>query len=114
MVRTNVPFSDLEQKRAFQRQWERENREKRVRAKNDRRKILRQMLREYKQNLKCLRCSESHPACLEFHHPDPSQKDFSVGDAAKMGLGWDTILLEIQKCLVLCANCHRKEHDNGD
>jgi len=33
---------------------------------------------EYKSTLKCSRCQENHPSCLDFHHLNPEEKDFSV------------------------------------
>jgi hypothetical protein len=72
---------------------------------------LKEWFRELKRNLACERCGEKHIACLEFHHVDPSKKDFQVGGMATWGR--KRLLKEIDKCVVLCANCHRKEHHNG-
>jgi ribosomal protein S27E len=44
---------------------------------------------------------------LEFHHKDPGKKDFGVG---KYSGGWEKIRQEIEKCDLLCANCHREAH----
>lgn len=54
----------------------------------------------------CSECREMDPACLDFHHRDPSSKEFCIS----MGTGrpWDVVLTEIEKCDVLCSNCHRK------
>jgi hypothetical protein len=59
----------------------------------------------------CNRCGESHVACLEFHHRNPAEKDFllSVG-VAKYSL--DKLKSEVEKCEVICSNCHRKHHWN--
>lgn len=43
---------------------------------------------------------------LEFHHIDPSQKEFSICDY----VSFERFLKEIEKCQLLCANCHREEH----
>lgn len=59
-------------------------------------------------NNPCMCCGESEPACLEFHHLDPSQKEFGVTSSSNRS--WDKMWEEIQKCVVLCANCHRKVH----
>jgi hypothetical protein len=58
----------------------------------------------------CATCGEKHPACLDFHHSDPSLKEFSVAEAVSRGLSRDKIIKEMAKCVVLCANCHRKHH----
>ena len=77
-----------------------------VRVREERRKK-KEWLDAFK--VKCSRCDESHVACLEFHHRDPSQKDFllSVG-VAKYSLA--KLQVEVEKCEVICSNCHRKHH----
>lgn len=65
---------------------------------------------EYKGG-KCEHCgyNKSHVA-LDFHHIDPTEKD---ADFSQMkDWVWDRIVEEIDKCLLLCANCHREEHEN--
>lgn len=64
----------------------------------------------YKSTLSCVQCGESHPSCLDFHHRDPTQKDFMLSDIRSRSL--KSIQKEINKCDVLCANCHRKLHWN--
>lgn len=63
---------------------------------------------EYKKNLKCCFCDESESICLDFHHRDPSEKDFGIGSSRQYSQ--ERILKEIEKCVVVCANCHRKIH----
>ena len=45
----------------------------------------------------------AHPAALHFDHIEPSQKKFAIAD---LDAGWDDMVKEIEKCRVLCANCH--------
>ena len=71
----------------------------------------REWFNEYKKTLKCSKCDENHIACLEFHHLNPEEKDFTIAEALqKLNLSKDSILKEIEKCEVLCSNCHRKLH----
>src|SRR5262245_8614732 len=44
---------------------------------------------------------------LTFHHLDPSHKDFTIGGISK---SWNTIQSELNKCVLLCANCHAEVH----
>jgi hypothetical protein len=67
---------------------------------------------DYKKTLRCARCPETHPSCLDFHHRNPKTKLFKVGGAAPSGMPREKVMAEIAKCVVLCANCHRKEHDD--
>src|SRR5271157_3000322 len=60
---------------------------------------------------KCMRCGYAgHPAAFEFHHRDPEQKDFTIGGVANRS--WEVIQAELDKCDLLCSNCHRIEHSN--
>ena len=62
---------------------------------------------EWKATLKCDRCSENHPACLEFHHLDASKKHKQIAD---LRASPKKLKEELKKCIVLCANCHKKLH----
>lgn len=54
----------------------------------------------------CQHCSEQDLCCLDFHHL--SGKDFNVSEMG--GRNDNLVIEEIRKCVVLCANCHRKAH----
>lgn len=64
---------------------------------------------DIKKELKCEKCGFNHPAALDFHHIDPKTKSFGLGGRISERHR-EEILLEIDKCIVLCANCHRIEH----
>lgn len=56
----------------------------------------------------CADCGGSFPSvCMDFDHRDPDQKGFTISQAVSRGRTEATILAEIQKCDVVCANCHR-------
>lgn len=46
---------------------------------------------------------------LHFHHLVPTQKEFCIGDA--MSLVWETVLKELDKCILVCSNCHGELHE---
>jgi hypothetical protein len=45
---------------------------------------------------------------LEFHHLDPNEKDFTISETNS--IGWEKLKKEIDKCILVCANCHREIH----
>lgn len=57
---------------------------------------------------KCLKCGYNNPASLDFHHLHNKKSDLSLlwSRCAK----WERIKEEIEKCELLCANCHRERH----
>lgn len=63
---------------------------------------------EYKGG-SCINCGYSkYYGALEFHHLNSQEKDL---DWIKLRLtSWDKITAELDKCVLLCANCHREAH----
>ena len=58
---------------------------------------------------KCFDCNGVFPpAVYDFHHLEPSKKDFNP--AALRQCSWERFRAEIDKCVMLCANCHRTRH----
>ena len=94
---------------SIMKKWQKENKElcntTRKRAYIKKRKFV----TDYKKKSKCCKCGEGHLSCLVFHHRNPKEKDFYIG-CSIMGKGMKTIINEIAKCDVLCANCHAKLH----
>lgn len=61
---------------------------------------------EYLSKNPCILCGETDIRVLEFDHITPEDKKFNIGDRSSRS--YDTVLLEMRKCRVLCANCHRR------
>lgn len=68
----------------------------------------REKIQELKADLSCAKCDESRYWLLDFHHIDPTQKDFQLSQGERYG--WEKVQSEIEKCVVLCSNCHRDFH----
>lgn len=64
------------------------------------------------QDLQCERCGASHPAVIVFHHRDPAQKKYNVAHIKGGAVSFEAFINEVEKCNVLCANCHRIHHYN--
>tara|TARA_B100000780_G_scaffold188633_2_gene132635 strand:+ start:9611 stop:10009 length:399 start_codon:yes stop_codon:yes gene_type:complete len=82
----------------------------------DRRNKLKKWLTDYKELLSCSVCNyskETHKTfsirAIEFHHHN-KDKLFNVSEGPTQGFSKESILKEIQKCLVLCARCHAELH----
>ena len=64
---------------------------------------------------KCERCGWAGDLSgFDFHHKDPSEKDFNPSAVHLANMSWEKAKKEINKCELLCAICHRKEHSNYD
>lgn len=111
-----MPLTDAQ--REYQRNWKRAKyannpgERKRVSEQNKRRRgtIKQWFEEELRSKLACSQCGEDHPGVLDFHHLDPSTKEYNIGTIRQSGYSRERVEAEIAKCIVLCANCHRKLH----
>lgn len=59
---------------------------------------------------KCEICGyDKYVGALDFHHKDPNEKDFTLADKGH-SQSWERVKKEIDKCMLLCSNCHREIH----
>lgn len=68
----------------------------------------RQFINEYKTTCSCKKCGENRPYVLDFHHIDPNEKEFDIGEASKYSI--TKLKIELEKCITLCRNCHSEFH----
>ena len=112
----SAPFatrSDPCARRAYQRWHYRQNKDlyrQRAKAQNLKtRAAIRGYVLDYLRGHPCVDCGEADPVVLEFDHREGTQKRFNIGNAVTDGYGLSTVIAEIAKCDVRCANCHRRE-----
>lgn len=109
-----MPYKDKEKQKKAQHESYLKNKEDYGKRKYSltisRRGEIKEWLQEYKSTLKCEKCPENHPATLDFHHVNSEEKKNKVSALVVEGYSIKTIKEEIDKCIVLCANCHRKLH----
>ena len=58
-----------------------------------------------------LTCPDKCLGALDFHHVDPVQKDFAISDS-NIYKDINKLKEEVDKCMLVCANCHRELHYN--
>ncbi len=76
----------------------------------ERQKKFKQLSLEYKGG-KCVICDYDRcQSALEFHHLNPKEKDFSISQGRLTTFN-DKIKKELDKCILVCANCHREIHE---
>lgn len=62
---------------------------------------------------KCQCCGyDKNYAALQFHHRDPENKTFTLDSRYLSNTKWSSILIEFDKCDLLCANCHIETHNS--
>ncbi len=113
-----MPHKDPEKRRAYRKEYgadwyqrhKEEVKERTRRTNKRRRQENKEWYRTYKSKLNCMICGENHIACLQFHHRDKSEKSGEVGSLIGSPIGRKRIIDEMEKCDVLCVNCHAKLH----
>jgi hypothetical protein len=111
-IKAKYRENNRERLKAQSAKWRKNNKEK-----VEQRKAIRQSTTQARkfsliQQLggKCVRCGENHPLLLDFHHQDPSTKENQVTALIYIASKYKEAQEEAQKCILLCSNCHRKEH----
>ena len=109
-----MPIKDLEKRQEKQREYSKKhyeaNRAKRIAAATLVKKRLREEFAAFKSRLSCVKCGESHPATLDFHHVVKDPSNPKISELTRKG-SYSLALEEIKnKCIVLCSNCHRRLH----
>ena len=104
-----MPYKDVIKQKEAQHQHYLNNKNKYTESRKLNREKHKIWLADYKKTLSCETCGENHPACLDFHHIDPSLKEDSI-NRIKQRYSLEYLKKEIEKCKVLCSNCHRKLH----
>lgn len=66
---------------------------------------------------KCAHCgyemTTNNICVFDFHHVDPKKKKFELNQNTFTGKKFELVVEEVEKCIVLCANCHRLEHSKS-
>ena len=98
-----------EGKRAYDKQWRKDNYEKIRQYERMRLEQKRKLIADYKLTHGCAICGYNKCSkALDFHHEN-NDKDFAI--ASNLTIGVEKLLAEMEKCTVLCSNCHRELHD---
>ena len=105
-----MPQKNKEDRTNYMREWYQRNKEKQAAYQKMYAKKNRAALADYKAARGCSHCGETDPRVLQFHHVS-GDKEFTIGTKPQ-SKGIATLLLEAEKCEILCANCHIKEHSN--
>lgn len=75
---------------------------------NERARAQKEFMLAYKGS-KCVICSYNNcKGALEFHHKDPSGKEFKLSNTY---VSKENLIRELDKCVLLCSNCHRETHE---
>ena len=108
-----MPYKDTQKAKEMHKKASRKyyeaNKELTTKRTKENRKRYKKIWQTFKNHISCAHCGMSHPACMDFHHTDPTNKLGEVNRFVK-NKAWKKAYEEAAKCTVLCANCHRIHH----
>ncbi len=101
---------NIQKLRVYRREWYYRNATHAKQKVIERRQRIIKFIEAQKTGRSCERCDETFVRCLDFHHREPSEKLVSLSGLAR-AKAWrqSKIEEELGKCILLCANCYRKE-----
>lgn len=98
--------------REYQRKWFAQNKKvqiDRVRKNTNRQKEnIKKIISDFLRNNPCIDCGESDPIVLDFDHVDSETKEYTVAQIHGYGMSISRLEKEMSRCVVRCANCHRR------
>lgn len=101
-----MPTNNKELQRKYRREYYERNKESHYARNNEKRERLKDLIREAK-NKPCADCNKIYPYyVMDLDHRDPLQKLFNPSKLVNHG-SLSKMLAEIEKCDVVCSNCHR-------
>ena len=107
-----MPYKDKEKQKEAQHKSYLKNRDNVEQRRKNRREENKKFLYEYKIDKYCEICGEKNPATLSFHHIADNKKE-DVSTLISSGT-IKSIKEEIDKCIIVCENCHRVIHHEFD
>jgi hypothetical protein len=109
-----MPYKDERRRKEYHSEynkgWYQRHKDEVIARRKKRQLEIRYWFMRYKSTLSCIDCGISHPAVLQFHHRNRSEKSFTIADVVRKASSLKQITDEINKCDVLCVNCHAKRH----
>jgi len=109
-----MPYKNKEDKRKQNAKYHSEY-DKRPEVKEKRRLLRQQRCKRNKEYVlsfmtSCISCGESDPIVIDFHHLNENEKEYGISQLIQTNSSISKIKNEIDKCVCLCSNCHRKVH----
>lgn len=92
--------------------WHKKNKEGVYQKQKNRNLEISKFIEDYKNDKSCSICGYNKcKKALHFHHVDEKEKEFNISESIRETTNIERIKKEIDKCIILCANCHIELHD---
>lgn len=103
-------YKNVDEQKAYQREWYEARKAAYRKRSAERYQLRKAWLALFFKDIFCIVCRESCQHCIDLHHLDPSLKEGTIAQLYRNGASKMRVIAEMQKCVALCSNCHRKLH----
>jgi 5-methylcytosine-specific restriction endonuclease McrA len=103
-----MPYKDKDKQKRYLAENYQQNSEKYQAQRRERFEINRRFIIQYLEEHPCIVCGEDDILVLDFDHRNPMDKSRNINKAVKQ-FGPVRLKEEIDKCDILCSNCHRRK-----
>ena len=106
-----MPYKDRNKQKEYQQKHHQRTKKKKSKQQNQRKDKRQHLVLEEMQRRggKCAKCGFSDIRALDWHHLDPNEKVNSISEMVRDRVSMDKLQVELDKCELICANCHRIE-----
>jgi hypothetical protein len=109
-----MPFKNTEDKKNWEKEYRKtySQRPETKKLWSEKSKLRRERNKKFVigQMTPCISCGESDPVVIDFHHLDETKKDKGISQMMQSNYSLQKIQEELDKCVCLCSNCHRRVH----
>ena len=109
-----MPYKNKEDQQKWEDRYRKDylNRPETKKLVQERKQKLRQRNKDFVQSKisPCICCGNSDPDVIDFHHLDPNIKEKGISEMVYGSRSLKSIQTELDKCVCVCSNCHRKIH----
>lgn len=81
--------------------------------KYEQKRLCREYIKTLKEKTMCQICGNKNIHCLDFHHRPNTNKKDTISNLIRHGYALSIVKEEIEKCDIICSNCHRTQHYTG-
>lgn len=105
-----MAYKDPEKTKLFHREYYKKNKTKSLERSKTQRIAAKIWFGKLREFIGCVICADRREECLEFHHLNAREKESSVSEMVSRNRNKRDILLELEKTVCLCSNCHKTVH----
>ena len=105
-----MAYTDKQKEKQYRAEYQQRPDVKAKRAELRKQRVIRNKKLVMDNMTPCVACGEDDPVVIDFHHLDMKEKEHGISKLVQNNSSVETLQEELDKCVCLCSNCHRRVH----